>query len=74
MTNPSQHIIKMSGNAFNPRGINIRLVCAPGMLWIEGLVFGITKCTVREFRDPSCYEMVNVIRNCPDCNGFISVR
>jgi len=73
MTNPSQHNIEMTTDTFNPHGINIRLVCALGMLWIGGLVFEATKHTDREFRDPCFHEMVNVIRDCPNGNGFGSM-
>ena len=73
MTNPSQHNIKMTTDTFNPHGINIRLVCAPGMLRIGGLVFEATEHTVRESRDPGSHEIVNVIRNRPNGNGFDSM-
>ena len=62
MTNPSQHGVKLIGNTFNPHGINIRLIFAPDdMLWIPELVYRVTEHTVREFRDPACYEVVNII-------------
>jgi len=34
---------------------------APDMFWIGGVIYDTTEHTVREFRDPGCDEMVNVI-------------
>jgi len=61
MTNPSQHGLKMARNTSIPHGINKRFTFALDMLWIEGVIYGITEHTIREFRDPACDEMVNVI-------------
>ena len=44
------------------------------MFRIGGVVWGVGKYTTCEFRDPACYEMVNIIRNCPEGNGFIPTR
>ena len=74
MTNPSYHDMKVTRNASNLHGINIRLVYAPDMLWIGGVIYRVTEHTVREFRDPPFYEMVNVIRNCPDGNGVVPMQ
>ena len=73
MTNLTQHIFKMIRNTPIPHGINIRLICALDMLWIVGVIQDATEHTVRVVRDPACDEMVNIIRNCPDSNGFIPV-
>jgi len=61
MTNPSQHDIEMTTNTHNPHGIRIRLIFAFDMLWVGGVVSEATKRAVREFRDPGCHEMDNVI-------------
>ena len=74
MTNPSQHGPKMIRDTSSPHGINKRFMFALDMLWIGGVVFGITEHTIREFRDPACDEMVNVIRDCPDSNRFVPIR
>ena len=74
MTNPSQHIFKMAGNTAIPHGINIRLICAPDVFWAGRVIQDAAEHTVREFRDPACHEVVNIIRNCPDSNGFIPAR
>jgi len=74
MTNPSQHSTKSIANACITHGINVRVMCTPDMLWIEGFIHDLTGQTVREFRDPGCHEMVDVIRNRPDGNSFVSVR
>ena len=74
MTNPGQHDFKMTRNTSIPHGINKRFISAPDMLRIEELVWDITEHAVREFRDPACHETVNVIRNCPDSNGFVPMR
>jgi len=49
MTNPQQHSVKITKNISIPKGINKCLVCAPGMLWVEGIVWSGTGHTVREF-------------------------
>ena len=61
MTNPRQHGMKVARNAFISNGIDVRVMCAPGMLWIGGLVRGATGRTIREFRYPAFHKMVNVI-------------
>ena len=53
--------MEVTRDTSNLHGINIRLMYAPDMLWIGGVILGITEHTVRELRDPSCHEMVNVI-------------
>ena len=44
------------------------------MLWIVGFVWHMTGRANREPRDSARHEMVNVIRNCPDDNGFAPIR
>ena len=61
MTNPSQHSNESTLNVSLPHVVNIRLIGALDMLWIGGVVFSFTGHAVREFRDPSCHEMVDVI-------------
>ena len=53
--------MKVTRNTSNLHGINIRLMYAPDMLWIGGVIYRVTEYTVREFRGPPFYEMVNVI-------------
>ena len=74
MTNPSQHSSKSTRNTSALRGIKKRLIEAPDKLWVGGVIRKVTRHTVREFRNPGCHEMVNVIRNRPDGNRFVSVQ
>jgi len=61
MTNLSQHGSKTARNVSNPHLINVRFMFAPDMLWIGGVIYAMTGQTVREFRNPGCHEVVNVI-------------
>ena len=61
MTDPNQHNIETPRNTSLPNGVNIHRVRAPDMLWIRGVVYGATEYTIREFRDPPCHEMIDVI-------------
>ena len=74
MTNPWQHSIKITRDVFSPHGINIRLMFAPDVLWIGGVVWGGHRHTKREFRYSACDDMVKVIGNCSDCNRFVPMR
>jgi len=46
----------------------------PDVLWIGGVVCRVTEYTVRELRDPAYHEMVNMIRNRPNSDGFVPIR
>ena len=74
MTNSSEHGPKMTSDTSIPHGINVRLGFAPDMLWIGGVIYDNTGHTVRKFGDPGCHKMVNVIRNRPNGDGFVSIQ
>jgi len=71
MTNLSQHGNKTIRNTSIPHGINKRFIQPPDVFWIGGVIYNVTGHTVREFRNPGCHEVVNVIRNRPDGNRFV---
>ena len=73
-TNLSQHGLKIIRNAPSPHSIKIRLMLTPDVLWIGGVVWGATVYTDCEPRHPARHEMLNVIRDCPDGDGFAPAR